>query len=321
MSVKNIDVFNGDADGITALIQYRLQYPDNSRLVTGVKRDIRLLSLLEAKLGDSVVVLDISKEKNAKGLQQILAAGARVLYIDHHNSGEPIEHENLTAIIETSPEVCTSLLMNGYLNNAYPEWAVVGAFGDNLKNSARKLAESIGLDEPSIEKLERLGIAINYNGYGPTIDALHFDPAYLFKELVQYQSPLDTFKQGANIVNKLMRNYDKDMELASSVKPLLAESNIAVYELPNEPWALRVSGVFGNDLANQFPERAHAILSINQQGGYQVSVRAPAVNKSGADELCLQFATGGGRKGAAGINHLLKEDLDRFTAAFRNQYS
>jgi len=40
---NNIDIFNGDADGICALIQYRLANPAESTLVTGVKRDISLL--------------------------------------------------------------------------------------------------------------------------------------------------------------------------------------------------------------------------------------------------------------------------------------
>jgi hypothetical protein len=38
-----IDVFNGDADGICALVQLRLAQPVQSKLVTGVKRDIQLL--------------------------------------------------------------------------------------------------------------------------------------------------------------------------------------------------------------------------------------------------------------------------------------
>ncbi len=37
------DVFNGDADGITALLQLRLAEPKSSTLVTGIKRDIKLL--------------------------------------------------------------------------------------------------------------------------------------------------------------------------------------------------------------------------------------------------------------------------------------
>ena len=38
-----IDIFNGDADGILALHQLRLTNPQKSRLITGVKRDTKLL--------------------------------------------------------------------------------------------------------------------------------------------------------------------------------------------------------------------------------------------------------------------------------------
>ena len=39
---NNIDVFNGDTDGICALNQYRLAYLAESELVTGVKLDLSL---------------------------------------------------------------------------------------------------------------------------------------------------------------------------------------------------------------------------------------------------------------------------------------
>ena len=48
--------------------------------------------------------------------------------------------------------------------------------------------------------------------------------------------------------------------------------------------------------------------------------RAPKQRREGADTLCLQFATGGGRAGAAGINHLAEADLDRFVEAFRSTF-
>ncbi|MGL6056659.1 MAG: DHH family phosphoesterase, partial [Vibrio metschnikovii] len=48
------DVFNGDADGIIALLQLRLAEPIESQLVTGVKRDIQLLKKLTVNPGDSV---------------------------------------------------------------------------------------------------------------------------------------------------------------------------------------------------------------------------------------------------------------------------
>lgn len=43
MTTKYYDIFNGDADGICALHQLRLAEPREATLVTGVKRDIRLL--------------------------------------------------------------------------------------------------------------------------------------------------------------------------------------------------------------------------------------------------------------------------------------
>ena len=42
--MADYDVFNGDADGICSLVQLRLAEPRESTLVTGVKRDINLLT-------------------------------------------------------------------------------------------------------------------------------------------------------------------------------------------------------------------------------------------------------------------------------------
>jgi len=39
-------------------------------------------------------------------------------------------------------------------------------------------------------------------------------------------------------------------------------------------------------------------------------------NKTGADELCRQFASGGGRKAAAGINQLPESELNLFSEKF-----
>jgi hypothetical protein len=90
--------------------------------------------------------------------------------------------------------------------------------------------------------------------------------------------------------------------------------------LPAEKWARRISGVFGNQLAVDSPTQAHAVLTAKPDGGYVVSVRAPLVAKAGADVLCSQFETGGGRKGAAGINHLPEAELGRFIASFFQIY-
>jgi len=62
--VTHFDVFNGDADGICALHQLRLRHPVDAQLVTGVKRDVRLLRRVKAQSGDSVTVLDASLDAN-----------------------------------------------------------------------------------------------------------------------------------------------------------------------------------------------------------------------------------------------------------------
>ena len=63
--MTDYDAFNGDADGICALIQLRLDEPrPDARLVTGVKRDIQLLNKVEVQPGDRVTALDISFDKN-----------------------------------------------------------------------------------------------------------------------------------------------------------------------------------------------------------------------------------------------------------------
>ncbi len=108
------DVFNGDADGICSLLQLRQVMPTEAQLVTGVKRDIALLDRVTAASGDQVTVLDISLDKNREPLKRLLAAGADVFYADHHYAGDIPTAANLNALINTAPEVCTSLLVNGY---------------------------------------------------------------------------------------------------------------------------------------------------------------------------------------------------------------
>jgi len=94
----------------------------------------------------------------------------------------------------------------------------------------------------------------------------------------------------------------------------------AVYLLPNEGWAKRTVGVMGNDLAKQYPDRAHALLVDMGDTHFRVSVRAPYNRKQGADDLCRQFSGGGGRQAAAGINALAQDELPRFIDLFNSQF-
>lgn len=318
--MKNIDVFNGDADGICALIQYRLTYPAKSELVTGVKRDIKLLENESAKPGDLITVFDISMEKNSEDLQRLLSEGASVFYVDHHLSGDIPDYPGLTAIIDTSPKICTSLLVDQYLNGKYRKWAVVAAFGDNMKDSAKQAAKTLDFNKDKLDQLNRLGVSINYNGYGISEDDLHFKPGQLYQAMSAYRSPFDFINDTQSVYQELQAGYDNDMAKTQKLQPEITRQNSAVYILPNELWARRVSGVFGNQLANQYPERAHAILSMHPEGGYRVSVRAPLNNLDHAAELCKQFPTGGGRKGAAGINQLPENELDYFVSLLDKTY-
>jgi len=319
--LAHFDIFNGDADGLCALTQLRNAEPRDAQLITGVKRDINLLQQIDADADSLVTVLDVSLDKNRLGLARALSAGARVFYCDHHFAGDIPSSENLQTLINPAPDVCTSLLINGHLHGAFLAWAVVGTFGDNLKDSARTIAKPLAIAEQQLQLLEKLGIYLNYNGYGSDLDDLHYKPAELYRLISAYADPLDFIEDGNGHFQKLETGYQQDMAAAAALAPEHVDVATAVYMLPNEPWARRVSGVYSNDLANANPDRAHAVLTIKANGGYLVSVRAPLRNKTGADELCMQFPTGGGRKAAAGINDLpadmLSEFVDTFGAFYR----
>ena len=318
--MANYDLFNGDADGICALTQLRNANPVDSTLITGVKRSIDLLKQVTPAEGDQITVLDVSMDKNKEPLLNCLEKGAEVFYVDHHFPGDIPEHPKLTAIINETPDVCTSLLMDQYLNGQFKAWAVVGTFGDNLKKSAKTLAKPLALSDDKLQQLENLGIYINYNGYGSNLEDLLFNPEELFRIVSQYADPFDFIHNDKAHFQTLEVGYNEDMGAAESLKPLDTSDKTAVFMLPDEPWARRVSGVYSNDLTNLFPARAHAVLTEKATGTYLVSVRAPLDNKKGAADLCRQFPTGGGREAAAGINDLPGDQLDAFIDAFKSQY-
>jgi single-stranded DNA-specific DHH superfamily exonuclease len=318
--VAQIDIFNGDADGICALAQLRNAEPLQSTLITGVKRDIALVAKAEVTAGDKITALDISFDKNREGVLKALEAGADVFYIDHHFAGEIPENDKLTTIIDTDSNVCTSLLVNGHLKGKYVEWAVAGAFGDNLKASARTIAAPLGFSEEQLTLLENLGIYMNYNGYGSSLEDLHFAPADLFELVRPYPTPFAFVEDARDAFEKLQTGYRDDMASAAAIKPSRESDKTAVFIFPNKPWARRVSGVYSNDLANASPARAHAVLTERPDGTYLVSVRAPLENKQGADDLCRRFPTGGGRAAAAGINALPGDQLEAFIDALAAAY-
>ncbi len=172
-----------------------------------------------------------------------------------------------------------------------------------------------------MEQLQSLGIYINYNGYGASVNDLHFAPDDLFKKFLAYKNPLDVIEDSSSVFQELKSGYEEDNAHVSKLKPEYETDKVALFILPDKTWARRISGVYSNELVNQFPDRAHAVLTENDNNGYLISVRAPLNNKTGADELCRQFESGGGRKAAAGINHLPQSELSNFIDKLNQQFN
>ena len=316
----HFDVFNGDADGIIALLQLRLAEPKKSTLITGVKRDIQLLQQVPIAQASSVTVLDISMEKNHLALESLINNNVDVFYVDHHRAGDIPNSENLTSIIDTDANTCTSLLVNQLLAGRYVLWAIVAAFGDNMLLAAEKLSKEQGLSINEQAQLKALGTYINYNGYGLTVDDLHIAPEILFESLLTYPNPFTLIAEPNSIFFTLEQAYLADMKQAKNAKVLYDSEVIQVFELDDAPWSRRVSGVFGNELANKHSRKAHAVLTLNPDNSYLVSLRAPLEQKLGAGDICAQFETGGGRAAAAGINQLPSEKLGKFIELVSKYY-
>jgi hypothetical protein len=323
------DVFNGDADGIIALLQLRLAAPKESILITGVKRDISLLKQVDASKATAVTVLDISLEKNNQALQALLDSQIDVFYVDHHRTGDIPKSNKLTTLLNTDANTCTSLLVNDFLKGEYSYWAIAAAFGDNMQASACGLAKKVGLSELQQNQLKELGTYINYNGYGQELSDLHFHPAKLFQSLLEYPDPFVLINEKDSIFSQLKSAYLTDMAKARTADVLSDNDIVKTIVLEDAAWSRRVSGVFGNDLANQSPDKAHIVITLNSleigsdkkneaeneaenEHSYTLSLRAPLNNKQGAGDICAQFPTGGGRAAAAGVNALPKSKLATF---------
>ncbi len=315
------DIFNGDADGICALHQLRLDTPcPDAILITGVKRDIALLSKLQGVTQSSLKVLDISLDSNRPFLQTLLAQSNRILYIDHHFAGVIPKTAALTAHIDTAPDTCTSLIVDSLLHGRFRKWAIVAAFGDNLHDSAHKAAQTLSLSGAVMEQLRELGELLNYNSYGANLTDLYFHPADLYRAILPCEDPLD-FIASSPTLPILREGFQQDMALALSQKAINPGNTNRIFHFPDATWARRVSGVFANLKTQEKREAAHALIVDNEDTTLRISVRAPLSDRKNADTLCRSFPTGGGRAAAAGINSLPPEMLDEFISAFHATFA
>ena len=310
------DIFHGDADGICALHQLRLDTPcPDATLITGVKRDIALLSTLQDVTQSSLSVLDISLDSNRPFLQRLLTQSNQVIYIDHHFAGVIPETTTLTTHIDTAPDTCTSLIVDSLLDGRFRKWAVVGAFGDNLHDAAQTAAQALSLSPAVIEQLRELGELLTYNSYGENLTDLYFHPADLYKTILPYDDPLD-FIASSPVLSVLRQGFQQDMTLALSQHAINPGNTNRIFHFPNTAWARRISGLFVNLKAQEKKEAAHVLIVDNADSTLCISVRAPLADRKNADTLCRAFPTGGGRAAAAGINSLPPEMLDGFISAF-----
>ena len=78
------DVFNGDADGLCALQQFRLHNPlDDAHLVTGPKRETSLLCKIPLVEPTDIIVLDVSLRANRSDAERLLRDGHRPVSYTH----------------------------------------------------------------------------------------------------------------------------------------------------------------------------------------------------------------------------------------------
>lgn len=305
------DAFNGDADGICSLHQLRLVEPRHATLVTGVKRDIELVARVDAAAGDVVTVLDVSLDRNRAPLMALLERGVHVDYFDHHYAGDIPRHPQLRAAIDTSPAVCTGILVDRCLGGRARRWAAVAAFGDALDAEGAALARSSDMSDADIDGLRELGEALAYNAYGDVEADLIVRPADLYRALDGYADPL-SFARDSATLHAIDASRRDDLARVAALAPTHALRRARVFVLPDAPWARRVRGILANRAAAERPEFAHAVLTPAAGDGYVVSLRAPRARPEGADQVCRAFATGGGRSGAAGIDRLPRDELELF---------
>jgi hypothetical protein len=314
--MMDFDVFNGDADGICGILQLRLHKPRKSTLITGVKRDVQLLEQVNS--ARNITVVDIAMSANTEPLQRLLEAGSRIEWFDHHFAGNIPEHGNLTPHIDTSPEVCSSVIIDKVLRGTFRPWAVVAAFGDNLIATAKALAKSLGLTASIQDSYQELGQCINYNAYGNTLNDLTVNPADLLSELEAAKTPLQ-FLQEFDTFPKIKHQMKDDLTRAESLTIENTSKRVRTVLLPDAAWSRRVLGTYANTLSQSHPDHAHVLLS-KTGGSYVASLRAPINEPFGAHEVARLFTTGGGREASAGVNALAEDDISKLLVEMEKRY-
>ena len=315
--MKHYDFFNGDADGIISLHQFRLQFPRKSELFTGVKRDVKLLRHAVDIKNATFTVFDISLLSNSDYIEGILKNNNKVSWFDHHEPGDTDLGDNFSIRVDADPNCCTNILVDKFIDGLHRPWTICGAYGDNLHEQAEKLNPCFS--EMTMLQLKEIGETLNYNGYGNEESDLTVHPKDVYLDIQKYRSPFQ-YRKLSEIYNKINTQMKSDETELNSSEILHTSETGNIILLPNTKASIRYSGIYSNKQTTDNPDKAFAILTEINDDNYRVSIRSPKNNPYEASTLALSFPTGGGREKAAGINELPKTELKKFIDKFEDIY-
>lgn len=306
------DFFNGDADGMISLHQYRMFSPAHTLKHTGCKRDINLLRYSTGLKNSKLFVFDLSLKTNQQHVSQAIDNHNSIIWFDHHDPGELIHSDKITCHIDTDPNTCTSWLVDKHLDGMFRPWTIAGAYGDNLHELAEQINPSFVKSQ--MQTLQTLGETLNYSGYGNTEADLVSHPYETYRDMSKYNNPFEYIDK-SELFGKIKTQFDVDRLELDSAEIIMDHVCGQIVLLPETKASVRYSGIYSNNLATDNPDKAFIILSVIEDG-YKVSIRAPLNNPTEANTLALRFETGGGREKAAGINYLPSQQLDRLKDEF-----
>ena len=176
-------------------------------------------------------------------------------------------------MIDETGALCTSALVDRHLRGRFRAWAVVGAFGDNLEETAVALARPLELDADRLARLRELGASLNYNAYGSSIADVLVPPLELYRIVSHYEDPFEMAEREP-VAERLAAERRADLLRALASPPVREDEGSDAYVLPDAPWSRRERHLRQSP-RHGAPDRAHAVLTPVPGGGYAVSVRAP----------------------------------------------
>ena len=233
---QNYDFFNGDADGIISLNQYRMFSDTDSELFTGVKRDVNLLRHGLQIKNSRFFVFDVSLLSNHDDAEAVLKNGNKMIWFDHHEPGDTELGDNFTPKINTDPNYCTNLLVDHHVDGMYRPWTICGAYGDNLHELADELNPYF--TKKSMDKLKEVGETLNYNGYGIKESDLTVHPKEVYIDIHKYESPFE-YRKKSEVYNKIHEQMLLDEQELDRSR-ILDESDIGmVILLPDSLASIR----------------------------------------------------------------------------------